>query len=603
MKIFSQLSPVSRILRSACMAALGGVAVSSAHAKFKQMLPTDKGSGIGIEVSSDFDEMPPSGTVPLHITIHNNSNRTGTWLFEANCVGYPMGNQRPGSSTSLSVTVGAGQSSVVPMTGLLTINRSYRNFRFSAIGPGVHGDNVNFPGSSTGGRKVSQFLAMSRDLSARSLESLKQQVDSSAQASKSPRSGDFFSGTAFDSYNLPADWRGYVGIEWLAFTELEWTKLAPDVRSGIRQWVAHGGHLVVATRDAAKMDWSDFHLTQGTEPIPYGFGDIRALVWDGKELNPDALEPLITKGNAQCERWELPEAKGWPMLAALGDLKTNKPLILGFVLLFAALVGPVNLFVLAPARQRSRLFWTTPLLSLGGSVLLMTLIFLQEGMGGTGRRFTLIRLLPETHEGLVVQDQVTRTGLLIGSGFNLNEDVFALQLPLDGRQIRGNSLDVEGRAFSGDWFRSRSLQAQRLTSIRSTRAALEIVGHDPSGAPMVVSSIESPLETVVMTDEKGKFWRADNVRTGEKVTLRSVERNEWSAWWDNAIQPARASMRDLLKEESGSSGKTSSATFRATVAQSKEDPVATLPSIRWKEDHVVYVGPVTQLTQTGGSQQ
>jgi hypothetical protein len=231
----------------------------------------------------------------------------------------------------------------------------------------------------------------------------------------------------------------------------------------------------------------------------------------------------------------------------------------------------------------------------------MGVIILAEGTGGTGCRFTLIRLLPADHEAVVVQDQVSRTGLLFGSAFSFNEDALAMPVRVnegeEGVLRRNEALAVEGRAYSGDWFKSRSIQAQRFATVRSTRAALTVAGLDASGAPVVVSSIESPLETVVVTDENGKSWRGDNVRTGEKVTLRAVDQKVCNNWWRGATEPARSSMQNLLKAATWSSDRNVGipGIFLATGAQPKGEPFATLPSIRWKEDRVVYLGPVTQL--------
>jgi len=334
---------------------------------------------------------------------------------------------------------------------------------------------------------------------------------------------------------------------------------------------------------------------------------VRAATWDGKELNPEPLATLITMGSSQIARLGLALKTDWPMLAAMGELKPNRPLILGFVLVFAALVGPVNLFGFAPAARRHRMFWTTPLISLGGSLVLIAVIFLQEGAGGTGRRFTMVRLFPETHEALVWQEQVSRTGLLIGGGFWLNEDALAIPMQLNGIRNQRCVLAVDGRNYSGDWFKNRSIQAQRFAAVRSTRAALTLLGPDASGAPTVVSSMESTLETLIVVDEHGGFWRGDNVRTGEKATLHAVDRKESTRIWEDAVASARqASMRealDTVNRAPAEKGRPPAARFFASVTHPKGEPMETLRSIRWVEDRVVYLGPVTRAsaTQAGGT--
>src|SRR3712207_7807497 len=52
--------------------------------------------------------------------------------------------------------------------------------------------------------------------------------------------------------------------------------------------------------------------------------------------------------------------RSWEARRRVGELDMNAGLLIGFIALFAAISGPVNLFWFAPAGQRHRLFWTTP---------------------------------------------------------------------------------------------------------------------------------------------------------------------------------------------------------------------------------------------------
>jgi len=217
------------------------LAAAPAQAKELNTIQTEPGSGIEIEVSCDFDRPPPSGAVPLHVTVHNNSNREGTWRFVADDDAY-SGYKLP---CSLNVTVGAGQTRTAPMVSAFSLYGSYRGDNVYVTGPGVRMRTAAYLGRAGNGGENCQFLAMSRELSARSWESLQKNV----QARKCN-----LNAIQFDAPDLAADWRGYSGIEWLAFSASEWKQLAPDVRSGIRQWVAQGGHLVVAARDATELD-------------------------------------------------------------------------------------------------------------------------------------------------------------------------------------------------------------------------------------------------------------------------------------------------------------------------------------------------------------
>ncbi|XHR26691.1 MAG: hypothetical protein ACFUZC_12105 [Chthoniobacteraceae bacterium] len=566
-----------------CFALLGLLSLSQTSAKEARKLRTEDGSGVGIEVSSDFDNGVPSGAEPLHITVHNNTGRPGTWLFEVNS--NPFGE---GIRSTVRISLGAGQSRTVPFAAPL---QRFHNLTVRASGPGTTGDTERFSYQSNGhgSSGETQFLAMSRELSSRSWEPLKKELEKGKKN---------FSAAQFDPVDLAPDWRGFSGVEWLSITREEWDKLDPAVRAAIRQWVGQGGHLAMAVREGASFPWNEFHLPSGGSR--YGFGDIRAIPWDGKELSATVLAPLITKNSPLFERLNQPEGKNWSMRAALGDLKPNVPLIVSFVIGFAVLVGPANLFIFAPAVRRHRMFWTTPLISLGGGLALIGVILLQEGTGGTGRRYTLVNLLPETHEAVVWQDQVARTGLLLGSGFQLCEEALVHPIPLDGNSGRSGRMNVEGMRYSGDWFRSRSIQAQHLAAIRPTRAAVTVTGTEASGAPIVVSSIGSPLKALFLTDENGKSWGAKIVRTGEKTVLQPSSGKDIGFPQDIA-SPARSTVDEILKDRVAHP---LPGTFVAAAADPMTEPMATLHSIRWKDDCVVYLGPVVNASkiQTEGMQ-
>lgn len=578
-------------------AALLFLSFGTAHAASSTTIETDPGSKIEIELSQDFEVLPASSAVPLHITVHNNTNRNGTWRFTANSGGGYFGIS--GIEAALNVSVGPGETRTTAFVVPSLPNVGYKLVR--VVGTGVKGSVGHFLNrSSFGSGPASQFLAMSRDLSSRSWETLRKKVIAR----------NAFCGTQFDVADLAPDWRGFAGVEWMAMSAFEWKQLAPDVRSAIRQWVGQGGRLMVAVRDTTEIDWSGFHLASEAGPLGYGFGDVRAAIWDGKEVSADVLAGPIVSGAALSARLAAEtNSAQWPMLAALGQLKPDVPLILSFVIAFAALVGPVNLFVFAPAARRHRMFWTTPLISLGGSFALMGVIFLQEGIGGKGGRFTLVRLFPEDHEELVLQDQVSRTALLPWSGFELKDDGLVLPIRLGGVQEHRNTVVVEGRSYSGDWFRNRSIQAQQLATVRCTRAALTLLGRDASGAPRVVSSFENTLEKLIIVFEDGGLWRGENVRTGEIATLHPVDRSTSARLWKEAVAPARQpSMRQGLESLTRSpdvNGRPPAGRFFATFSNAKGEAMETLRSIRWAEDRVVVLGPVTRASATseGGSSQ
>src|SRR5690606_21574539 len=82
----------------------------------------------------------------------------------------------------------------------------------------------------------------------------------------------------------------------------------------------------------------------------------------------------------------------WPLQQSYGSQEFRYGLFIGVLVLFAIIVGPVNLFVFAKVGKRHRLFITTPIISLATSLLLVGLIILQDGFGGSGFRRVLMEV-------------------------------------------------------------------------------------------------------------------------------------------------------------------------------------------------------------------
>ncbi|HWL52229.1 MAG TPA: hypothetical protein VNQ90_07330 [Chthoniobacteraceae bacterium] len=534
---------------------------------------TEPGSGVEVEVSTVFDSAPQQGSVPMRVRIVNATGSDGVWRFHFS------GRLGPGLVNSAVFRVKAGETRVFPVAPIME-ERSPIPPVVRISGPQVIGGQATLPDLQEG----RPFVALSRTLGGSSVERFK-------TGGKPRTTSRSFGVAGFEPAELPEDWRGLAGVEWLLMTEAEWAALNPEVRTALRRWVAFGGELVLASPDPATCQWSPTFPPPGPQlsgkgPNPYGSGRFRAVPWNGSEVSIEALKTLVAS-----RQWASPEpdVSEWPLFTRLDTLKSHNLFVALFVVVFATLVGPVNLFWLAPAGRRHRLFVTTPLLSLGGTFILLLAMYVTDGTGGTGGRFTAIELLPGGHEALVTQDQVARTGLLLSSRFTLKEE--ALLLPFKIPDAPPLEKQVAGGTYSGGWFLSRSLQAQQLAAIRPGRRVVTQTGASPSGAPVIVSDLGNAIETLLFRDAGGSLWKGSAIRRGEPVALEPVPENqnrESAQWWKAAIAdafPGRRLSRFKTKPlpDPGQ--------FYATLVTAAGLPVETLDSIDW-EDRAVAFGPV-----------
>lgn len=542
---------------------------------FSHGVPMDPESRDSIEVTSFMDNLPTAGFMPLKVVINNRSTSDQVWQL------LPMMNQSDWMQASWSFPVKAGSRGEFEiMVPLKTGNFNYRwGAQFNWSGPGVSTAMMQLPQSgSSNNSGTHPFVGLSDSLHRKHWGGLESELSDLA-------------GCALHLPEAPADWRGWIALDQTWMTVGEWKALPDDKKQALLEAVALRNELalVCASAEEAQAMRQAFQLAEPNTRTKwaYGAGQVRLMV--GGDTGA-TLAAAIRQGNRKGEDLENYRLSPW-LEKATPPVETAGPLVLLFIVLFGIIAGPVNLFLLAPAGRRHRLFVTTPLISLAGAVVLAAAIFIQDGTGGSGTRLIHAQVLPEAKKLLITQEQVARCGLLLGTSFRTSDPVWIQPLTGDrsdaySRRGMRHASEADGR-YSGDWFRSRTRQHHCLQSTRPSRAAIEFT---PGETPSVVSTFEGELAQLWVHDEAGKAWLAENVRTGERVTLRPVDKDAVRTWWKQKSDETE--LRGLLDAVVEGVGAREACFF----AQAKDPgglPIDTLPSIRWQTPLVLVSGPLT----------
>ena len=293
----------------------------------------------------------------------------------------------------------------------------------------------------------------------------------------------------------------------------------------------------------------------------------------------------------------------WELLNSLGERNFASWQVVVFLVVFGILVGPVNLFVLAPAGRRHRLFITTPLLSVGASLLMVGIILTQDGTGGMGARLIAIDLQPEEAAAYVTQEQSSRTGVLLGGGFEVKQPALIEPLALPDTpwvKLKSNNnsqpaqLSQEGSARGGNYFQSRAEQGQILRAVVSSRARLEMkTGLAADAAPEVISALGFSIDDLFYVNANGGVWRAKGaLATGQQVKLTKSDSSTLRSIIEDPIKLSGGHTRSRLMGLIN--GTPSRNTFFAIAKAAPGFAIDTLPSIRWQQDRVVVFGSLAQ---------
>lgn len=401
----------------------------------------------------------------------------------------------------------------------------------------------------------------------------------------------------------PEDWRGWSSLREVVLTDDDWTTLPAASRRAMLEWIALGGHviLLVAGADGAALDRLGLPAPGADGHRRVGAGEIIPLP-DGAIPVPAADDPSADDFAGAVERpagWlDQPWSAGQlARIGGFGERGLPVAAILVFLGILATVAGPLNVAFFAGRGRPSRIFWTTPLISLIATAFLLGLMFLRDGVGGAGIRRTLVLLDPERHSMAVLQEQFSRTGILLGRSFPIREPSSMIPQPIDAfspsvitgglTQGAGSFVEVDDQRRTGDWFSSRADQAFTLQTVRPGRGGIELLG--PTDTPEVISSLDVPLARLFLRDDEGRWWKTGPLDAGERRRLEPAAADECAAVRrkvSDGASPAIARACSRLGEAPGYAW--------AEAAAPRKVAVATLDAIRWTEDVAWFVGPVVR---------
>lgn len=533
------------------------------------------GSGIQMRATSAYEEIPPAGFLPVRLEVRNRSAAAHTWQIRST---HTLGDRRIMQSAT-SVTVDAQSERVFELLLPLAIQAGsygrYSNLELAVSGHGVV-EGLASQHSSTGGRTPTSFLGMGEALSVKNWGPLRERLDK-----KHSRTLD---GTSLDIDFLPEDWRGLAGFGVIILTDQEWRQVPPGPRGALQDWVLQGGSLILCHEGfSAPADL----------PAAGGFGCGSISHW---KLGDDFIDLIVPATDPVRSSLANDASSGygwsWPLALLVGQPAPPRVPIIVFVIVFAVVIGPLNFAVFAPSGNRHRLFWTTPSISLVATVLMGIFIVLSEGFGGRGERFEVQLSMPSQRKTVLWQEQMSRTGVLLGSAFTASEP--ALILPISLRQENDSpysyrrpgshtsSWFLSGTTWSGDWFRTRTAQAQAVVAAIPSRAELAISSTE-GGAPIAISSFEQELRDLWYFDERGSVWRTEAVRPGEKKHFAPAEERDFQKWLQVSLEPAGA----LTKDRTRAFARDRKGKFFASAAPKS---IATLDAIRWNNAGALIFG-------------
>ncbi len=533
---------------------------------------------VEIRLTSMFDSVPTRGFVPVRIHVNNRAAAPSSWNFVFS-TSHSWNMEQDSSRISVRADLEGNQERVlevlVPVQPLGSSGGSSApRLHVSFSGPGVEGGNTHLLGGS-GWKSERRFYGMAQGLTARNKDALTQAISGAGR-------GGGESVTSLSLSDFSEDVRAYSGLDVMILSVADWNGLERSHRYILRQWVARGGQLLLAEEKGGRppQDMEGWD----SKGISLGWGSVLPVPLEGELLDANSirLKTASFTGAIPVDTADSFQTRNWELRRRIPDLAPPLGLLFLFVLVIAALLGPVNVITAFRAKNPVRLLWVTPIASLALSLLLVAGIVFVDGFGGYGHRVLTVFLMPSDKLEVLTQEQVSRTGVLLGRSFTVAPGTVMEPVNTENSQgIKGN-FTLSGDKWDGDWFRSRSIQGQLLQNSRPSRARLEVI-LGGEGA-QIFSELDANLEMVYLRDSQSRYWKVEGLQAGQRKALEPATQQEARAFAESLRLRGGERVMPI----------TGDGVFLARATPVKEAFLPSYGAIRWRDEHLRYTGMIQE---------
>ena len=328
---------------------------------------------------------------------------------------------------------------------------------------------------------------------------------------------------------LPTTWLGYTSVRAVFLGPAEWQQLKDDQRTALLTWAACGGDLVFVdgTLDALLPAGSVRSTPDGTDARAYFFGRIHVpslqtvasvglgtvLATVEKKQDADWALPVNSAsdwGNVNARGFRLP-------IPGVGGVPARMYLLI--LLVFSALIGPVNYWFLKRRGRQVLLVLTTPVISGVFILLLAGYVIAGEGIGVRARAVSFT-MLDEARKQAVTRASVSlyAAGMSPSGGLAFARDVAVFPLVRDSRPGEAHMLDLsERQRYAAGLLDARTPSNLELVGFRAARERLAF--HRDGANVTVVNGFGTRLLALLYRDASNVYSLTQPLGTGETGTL------------------------------------------------------------------------------------
>jgi len=366
------------------------------------------------------------------------------------------------------------------------------------------------------------------------------------KAYPSPSSFSAGIGSGFHRAQVPVqrwsgNWLSFSRFDGVVMTGADFTNAPPDTRSALRKYVRSGGALMVTGNWQPPDEWAPQRgaFEESMQYYYCGFGmctnlsdttvleswtDVQWKRLYDKLWNSTYKHRTDTIANNN-ERFPVVEGLGVPIRS-----------LFALVIVFAVVMGPVNIYVLGRKRKRIWMLWTVPAFALTAGVIILLFSFVSEGWRGSMRTTTVTILDQGNHEASTVGIIAYYCPLTPAQGLHFD---YSAELTPMSRSSFGS-----GKVCSVDWTNDQHLASGWVNArvpahftIRKTQTRRERVKFTSEGEKTeALNGLGADISKLFYRDRRGRCYQVENIPAGQKRQLRAEpqqgEPGRTSLWRD-----------------------------------------------------------------------
>jgi hypothetical protein len=324
-------------------------------------------------------------------------------------------------------------------------------------------------------------------------------------------------------------WLAYTRFDAIVVTDSEWREIQEHysgIFDAIQKYVEVGGILgIVGTNWNVPKHW--LLVEEDSQNSSRKYHAVLGLVYTfdkNTEIAKPTIEPFRNTVLKQLKLWtQSPGTTERQLLSSLpvvADYRIDIKLIMVLIIVFAVLIGPINIYVLSLIKRRIWLIWTVPLTSLVAGVLVLGASLCQEGFVRQSSSATYT-ILDQQREETVTFGFVGFYSTLTPRGITFapeTEVTANVKDDINKKSLEFHLLAGGNQFLSHGWINARIPSYFTIRKAQSQRKE-RIIFDWTTGSPTAANGLGVDIKKLTVCSPTGELFAAHHIKAGEKVTL------------------------------------------------------------------------------------